>query len=54
MLKCPVCEKELKKVNRTYKCEKNHSFDIAKQGYTNLFMKRNGRGKNYFFKSQSL
>ena len=48
MLKCPVCEKELKKVNRTYKCEKNHSFDIAKQGYTNLFMKsskHSGDGK---------
>ena len=48
MLKCPVCQKQLKKINRTYKCEKNHSFDIAKQGYTNLFMKssqKSGDGK---------
>ena len=49
MLKCPVCQKQLKKINRTYKCEKNHSFDIAKQGYTNLFMKssqKSGDGKD--------
>lgn len=48
MLKCPVCQRRLKKVDRTYKCDKNHSFDIAKQGYTNLFLKsskNSGDGK---------
>lgn len=33
---CPVCSKELTVSDRSYKCENNHSFDIAKQGYVNL------------------
>lgn len=39
MLQCPVCKKTLKKQNQCYQCENRHSFDIAKQGYTNLYMK---------------
>ena len=35
-LKCPVCNYELNKEDRTYKCDNNHSYDIAKQGYVNL------------------
>ncbi len=36
ILSCPVCKQELKRENRIYKCENNHCFDIAKEGYVNL------------------
>ncbi len=39
MLICPVCKKELVKEERKYVCTSNHNFDIAKQGYCNLFLK---------------
>lgn len=37
---CPICKKKLFKVENTYKCENNHSYDIAKQGYVNLSMQK--------------
>lgn len=36
MLICPVCKSILQNENRTIRCENNHSFDIAKEGYVNL------------------
>ena len=36
MLRCPVCGNELKQWNRSFRCEKGHSFDMAKEGYVNL------------------
>lgn len=33
---CPICKNEIIKENGSYKCEKAHSFDIAKSGYVNL------------------
>ena len=33
---CPVCGNELEIAGRTYKCKKNHCFDMAKSGYVNL------------------
>lgn len=33
---CPVCGNSLSVVGRTYKCVKNHCFDMAKSGYVNL------------------
>ena len=33
---CPICKNTLTKVDNSYKCLNNHSFDIAKQGYINL------------------
>ena len=33
---CPICGTELKKSDRSYICENNHSFDMARQGYVNL------------------
>ena len=36
ILICPLCKGELVKEGRNYKCNKNHSFDMAKQGYVNL------------------
>ena len=36
--KCPVCGIQLKKNDITYKCSNNHSFDIAREGYTYLLL----------------
>ena len=33
---CPICSLPLSRDGKTYRCEKNHSFDIARQGYVNL------------------
>lgn len=38
MLICPKCKNELIKYDRVMKCECNHSYDIAKEGYTNLLL----------------
>lgn len=35
---CPVCGNPLTLDERRYHCEQNHSFDIAKEGYTNLLL----------------
>ncbi len=39
---CPVCRTGLLKTEKTYVCEKGHSFDIAKKGYVNLLMSQKG------------
>ncbi len=36
MLSCPVCKMPLTAVDKCYKCQNGHSFDIARQGYVNL------------------
>ena len=36
MLICPVCGAPLSMVDKTAACEKNHRFDIAREGYVNL------------------
>ncbi len=36
MLRCPVCGNELKQCDRVFRCDKGHSFDMAKEGYVNL------------------
>lgn len=36
MLICPVCGQALQQSDRTLRCENNHSFDMAKEGYVNL------------------
>ena len=36
MLICPVCGQALQRTERTLRCENNHSFDMAKEGYVNL------------------
>ena len=33
---CPVCGCTFSRVDREYRCENRHSFDIARQGYVNL------------------
>lgn len=34
--RCPLCQQVLVLKNKSYRCENNHSFDKAKQGYVNL------------------
>ena len=36
MFICPICKSKLNIDGKSYCCENNHSFDIAKQGYVNL------------------
>ena len=45
-LLCPLCGKELMKQDKRYVCEKNHSFDIARQGHVNLLPVQNKRSLN--------
>jgi 23S rRNA (guanine745-N1)-methyltransferase len=33
---CPLCQQALQLTDKSYRCENNHSFDQAKQGYVNL------------------
>ena len=39
IINCPVCSHLLIKEQNTYKCENNHTFDLAKEGYLNLLFK---------------
>jgi len=34
--RCPLCQQALLLTDKSYRCERNHSFDKAKQGYVNL------------------
>mgnify|MGYP005992569023 CR=1 FL=1 len=34
--RCPLCQHALTLNNKSFRCENNHSFDQAKQGYVNL------------------
>lgn len=37
-LACPKCKKELRLVGNSYKCDANHTYDIAKSKYINLLL----------------
>lgn len=34
--RCPLCQQTLTLLEKSYRCQNNHSFDQAKQGYVNL------------------
>ncbi len=36
MVICPLCNKPLSRSEKSWYCENNHSFDVARQGYVNL------------------
>ena len=36
LFRCSVCGGDLERTERTYRCQKNHSFDLSKEGYTYL------------------
>ena len=46
-LKCPVCGGTLGLEDRTYRCEKGHSYDKAKQNYVNLLMSNKSSAKRH-------
>lgn len=47
ILICPHCKSALKLTeNRSYSCENNHQFDIAKEGYVNLLPVNQKKSKN--------
>ncbi|MDA3957100.1 putative RNA methyltransferase [Oceanispirochaeta sp.] len=43
---CPKCRLPLQEFSSYYKCENNHTFDIAKQGYSNLLLANQKSSKN--------
>lgn len=45
IIKCPVCGKKSEKKDKTYICVNHHSFDIAKQGYTNFLLNNDKKSK---------
>ena len=45
-LLCPLCGNLLTKQDKSYRCEKGHSFDIARQGHVNLLPVQNKRSLN--------
>ncbi|MGL6130197.1 MAG: putative RNA methyltransferase [Fusobacteriaceae bacterium] len=46
MIICPICKKDLKREEKRYICEDNHSFDISKQGHANLLLSNQKNSKN--------
>lgn len=47
VLICPICRKDISKSDEgTYKCEHNHSFDIAKEHYVNFLNIKQKKSKN--------
>jgi 23S rRNA (guanine745-N1)-methyltransferase len=40
-LLCPIDQKELRQDGNTWRCQNNHCFDVAKQGYVNLLPVQN-------------
>ena len=45
-LLCPICGEPLTKQEKSYRCPKGHSFDIARQGHVNLLPVQNKRSLN--------
>ncbi len=43
---CPLCQHELHFANNQYRCDNNHQFDNAKEGYVNLMPAHHKRSKN--------
>lgn len=43
---CPLCQCELHLTSNQYRCENNHQFDNAKEGYVNLMPAHHKRSKN--------
>lgn len=43
---CPVCSSPLSEKGKSFVCPKNHSFDIARQGYVNLLPVQNKHSLN--------
>jgi len=46
LYKCPVCSMQLIKIDRTYKCQNKHSYDLSKKDYVNLILANQGHSLN--------
>lgn len=46
LLMCPVCRGQLRLNERTWRCDNQHSYDVAKQGYVNLHVVQHKHSKN--------
>ncbi len=46
-LKCPVCGAQLSQNERSFRCGKGHSYDLAKQNYVNLLMSNKSSAKRH-------
>ena len=46
LLMCPVCREQLKLNERTWRCDNQHSYDVAKQSYVNLHVVQHKHSKN--------
>ena len=46
LFKCPVCSLQLIKVDRTYKCQNKHCYDLSKKDYVNLILANQGHSLN--------
>ena len=46
VLMCPVCRQPLDLLDKTWRCERGHSYDVAKQGYVNLHVVQHKHSKN--------
>ncbi|EHI99793.1 rRNA (guanine-N(1)-)-methyltransferase [Clostridium sp. DL-VIII] len=48
LLLCPICKDKIIKddLKKTYRCNNNHSYDIAREGYVNLLISNQKRSKN--------
>lgn len=44
---CPVCALPLAQEGRALRCEKGHSFDLARQGYVNLLLSNRSSAKRH-------
>lgn len=47
MFICPKCKKPLILDNKTYRCEDQHAYDVAKKGYVNLLMSQSSRSRHH-------
>lgn len=45
LLMCPVCRQSLNLVDHSWRCEKGHHYDVAKQGYVNLHVVQHKHSK---------
>lgn len=46
LLMCPVCRQTLNLIENSWRCEKGHHYDVAKQGYVNLHVVQHKHSKN--------
>ncbi|MBC2856048.1 methyltransferase domain-containing protein [Cetobacterium sp. 2A] len=45
MIICPICKEKLEREEKSYRCSKNHSFDISKFGHSNLLLSNQKNSK---------